>query len=93
MSICSSAANFTVNYTSVNEFSSSVLQWWRENDDDQISAWSEAARIVFAISPNSASCERVLALVKTMFGEQQLSALADYIKAALMLRVNDRAVG
>ena len=29
-----------------------------------------------------------------MFGEQQLrSALADYIKAALMLRVNDRALG
>ena len=40
-----------------------------------------------------ATCERVFALVKTMFGEQQLSTLADYIKAALMLRVNDRAVG
>ena len=87
------AANFTVNYASVENFSSSVLEWWRENDDDPISAWSEAARIVFAISPNSASCERVFALVKTMFGEQQLSTLADYIQAALMLRSNDRAVG
>ena len=32
-------------------------------------------------------------VVKTMVGEQQLSALADYIRAALMLRFNDRTVG
>jgi len=30
------------------------------------------------LSPNSASCERVFSLVKQMFGEQQMSALADY---------------
>ena len=29
-------------------------------------------------------------LVKTMFGEQQLSALADYIRAARMLKFNKR---
>ena len=40
-----------------------------------------AARIVFAISPISASCERVFALLKNLFGEQQMSALADYVQA------------
>ena len=56
-------------------------------------AWALAARIVFAISPNSASCERVFALLKNLFGEQQMSALADYVQAALMLNYNQRRVG
>ena len=56
-------------------------------------AWALAARIVFAISPNSASCERVFALLKNLFGEQQMLALADYVQAALMLNYNDRMVG
>ena len=49
--------------------------------------------IVFAISPSSASCERVFSLLKLMFNEQQISSLADAIRAALMLRYNDRIVG
>lgn len=63
------------------------------NSDDAISGWVQAAQIVFAISPNSASCERVFALLKTMFGDLQVSTLADYIQAALMLRYNDRKIG
>ena len=35
----------------------------------------------------------VFALLKNLFGEQQLSALADYIQAALMLNYNSRVVG
>ena len=46
-----------------------------------------------SLPTNSASCERVFSLLKVMFGEQQMSALADYIKAALMLRYNQRRVG
>ena len=42
-------------------------------------AWALAARIVFALSPNSASCERVFALLKRMYSEEQLSSLADAI--------------
>ena len=56
-------------------------------------AWALAARIVFAISPNSASCERVFALLKNLFGEQQMLALADYVQASLMLNYNGRRVG
>ena len=44
-------------------------------------------------NPGSLSCERVFSLVKPMFGDQQLSSLADYIQAALMLRYNERPVG
>ena len=51
------------------------------------------ARIVFAISPNSASCERVFALLKNLFGEEQSLSLADYVQASLMLNYNDRSVG
>ena len=50
-----------------------------------------------AVSPNSASCERVFSsvfsLLKNLFGEQQMAALADYVQAALMLNYNQRSVG
>ena len=32
-------------------------------------------------------------LLKNMFGDAQMSTLADYIQAALMLRYNKRTVG
>ena len=59
----------------------------------QHAAWALAARIVFAISPNSASCERVFALLKNLFGDEAMSALADYLQAGLMLNYNKRIVG
>ena len=58
-----------------------------------VPAWALAARIIFAISPNSASCERVFALLKNLFGEEQSLSLADYVQASLMLNYNDRSVG
>ena len=53
----------------------------------------EAAQIVFAFTPNSAAAERTFSLLKSMFGDQQLDTLADIIQTALMLRINERAVG
>ena len=76
----------------VEAFTNSLLTWWRTNGK-AFPAWALAARVAFAISPNSAMCERVFALIKTMFGEQQMSALADLLQAALMLRFNGRRVG
>ena len=58
-----------------------------------IKDWAHAARIVFAMSPNSASCERVFSLLNLMYGDQQVSTLADSIRAGLMLRYNGRKVG
>ena len=51
---------------------------------------NQAARAAFAISLNSASSERVFALLASMFGEDQLSALADQVQASLMLAYNKR---
>ena len=78
------AASFTADYSGVDAFTDGVLRWWRNNN---------SAQIVFAMSPNLACCERVFALLKNMFGEQQMQALADYVQAALMLRYNGRVVG
>ena len=50
-------------------------------------------RIVRSFTPNSAAAERVFSLLKDLFGDQQMLALADYVQAALMLNYNDRKVG
>ena len=55
-----------------------------------IPAWAHAARIAFALAPNSASCERVFSLLERMFGDAQTAALSDYMQAALMLRYHGR---
>ena len=78
--------------TSVADYSTAILGWWRANGGG-FPAWALAARVVFAISPNSASCERVFALLKNLFGDEQASALADYVQASLMLNYNGRTVG
>jgi len=50
------------------DYSDAILDWWRTNSST-LPAWALEARIVVAISPNSASCERVFALLKNLFGE------------------------
>ena len=61
------------NKGSVADYSDAILGWWRDNSST-FPAWALAARIVFAVSPNSAFCERVFALLKNLFGEEQMSA-------------------
>ena len=78
--------------SSVNDFTEGILAWWRVHSCS-FPAWALAARVVFAISPNSASCERVFALLRNLFGEKQVSALSDYLQASLMLNYNKRVVG
>ena len=55
--------------------------------------WALAMRIVGSFTPNSAAAERVFSLLKSMFGDEQMWALADMIQAALMLKYNQRNVG
>ena len=76
----------------VDEYTEAILAWWRTHSSS-FPAWALAARIAFAIRPNSASCERVFALVKNLFGDSQMSAIADYIEASLKLNYNQCAVG
>ena len=44
-------------------------------------------QIVGSFTPNSAAAERVFSLLKLMFGDTQMSALADMIQTALMLKL------
>ena len=78
--------------SSVEDYTDTILNWWRTHGGG-MPAWAVAARIAFSISPNSASCERVFALLKNLFGDEQLSALADYLRASLMLNYHHRVVG
>ena len=82
----------TIDTSDVESFTIAILDWWRINGKS-FPTWALAAQIVFGLSPNSAACERVFSLVKHLFGEQQMSALADYIRAALMLKYNQSTVG
>lgn len=72
----------------VEAYTHSVLNFWKSTSVSSMPAWREAARIVFAMSPNSASCERVFAMLSTLFGDEQLSSLSDMLQAALLLRCN-----
>eukprot|EP00966_Prymnesium_polylepis_P187454 4346007-Prymnesium_polylepis.1 len=80
------------NRAEVREYTEGILKWWRINHP-ALPAWAKAARICFAILPSSAPSERVFSLVKSMFGDEQLSSLADQIQAAVMLNYNKRAIG
>ena len=81
-----------IDHNDVHQFTTDVLKFWR-NVCTQIPTWAKAAKIVFSFTPSSGASERIFALVKTMFGDDQLSALADCIQASLMLRYAQRTIG
>ena len=60
------ASHAASNSDDVDDFSASVLNWWRTNGKS-FPAWASAACVAVSISPNSASCERVFSLLRLMF--------------------------
>ena len=50
-------AGFTIGHGDVDDFTAGILTWWK-NHAAEIGAWSEAAKISFALAPNSAGGER-----------------------------------
>ena len=76
----------------VRIFTDGVLSWWAANGH-KFPTWAKATRMVFALTPNSASAERVFAMLKHLFGDLQEGALGDYVEMALMLKYNKRKVG
>jgi hypothetical protein len=56
-----------------------------ESDASEVGAWSEAARITFAMAPNLAGAERVFSLLKILFGSNQDTALSDSIRGPIIL--------
>ena len=76
-----------VDTTSMEAFTNSVLLFWRRNGH-KFPTWAAAARIMFAMTPNSASAERVFSLLKAMFGDARASSLSDLVQGSLMLKFN-----
>jgi hypothetical protein len=88
----SKCAGATFDHTDVAEFTKGVLLWWANNGKN-FPTWALAMQIVGSFTPNSAAAERVFSMLKQMFGDMQMSSLADMIQAALMLKYNGRKVG
>lgn len=67
-----------------------VLDFWRANKKKLHPAWALAARIAFAITPNSASSERVFSVMKRLFGKTTLrdSVYADMMTLSMKLAFN-----
>lgn len=47
-------------------------------------------QLFLLLQPSSAAVERAFSLLKASFGEQQDSALQDYVEASLLLQFNKR---
>ena len=62
-----------------------VLLFW-QNHGKEFPTWALAMQIVGSFTPNSAAAELVFSLLKLMFGDLHMLALADMIQSALMLR-------
>ena len=73
--------------SSMEAFTNDVLLFWRRNGN-KFPTWAAAARIMFAMTPNSASAERVFSLLKAMFGDARATSLSDLIEGSLMLKFN-----
>ena len=73
-----------VDTSSMEAFTNSVLLFWRRNGH-KFPTWAAAARIMFSMTPNSASAERVFSLLKAMFGDAaRASSLSDLVQGSLM---------
>jgi hypothetical protein len=70
---------FTIHHGDVGDFTKGILSWWKSHASE-VEAWSEAARIAFAMAPNSAGEERVFSLLKILFGSNHDTALSKYIR-------------
>ena len=69
-------------------FTSNVCSFWQNVNG--CPAWKREARRAFALTPNSASSERVFARLKAMFQTTQTTALSDYLEGSVMLAHNQR---
>ena len=81
------SAGFTIDHGDVDDFTAGIPTWWK-NHATEVGAWSAAAKIAFAMAPNSTGAGRVFSMPKTLFGSNQDSALADFIRGSMMLHYN-----
>jgi hypothetical protein len=83
------AANcFSIDHGDVGDFTIGILSWWK-SCASEVGAWSEVARITFAMAPNSAGAERVFSLLRILFGNNQDFALYDSSRGSMVLRYSN----
>ena len=80
-------AGTAYDHDDVDAFTKGVLLFGA-NHGKKFPTWALAMQIVGSFTPNSAAAERVFSLLKLMFGDTQMSALADMMKMALMLKLH-----
>ena len=73
--------------TNAKQFSRVILAFWEDNSND-LPAWSEAARTVFAMKPSSAGAERIFSLLACCFGPSRARSLMDVLEGTLMVKFN-----
>ena len=71
----------------IDAFTESALRWLK-NHDGSTGAWQHAAELVFSLTPDSASSERVISLLKSMLGDKQDASVADLIQSSIMIHYN-----
>ena len=73
--------------TNAKHISRAILAFWKDKSND-LPAWSEAARIVFAMKPSSAGAKRIFSLLARCFGPSRARSLTDVVKGTLMVKFN-----
>ena len=71
----------------MGDFTKGIPSWWKSHAFE-VGTWSEAARISFAMAPNSAGAERAFSLLKILLGSNQDTSLSDFIRGSITLRYN-----
>ena len=79
------AANgLSIEHGDLGDFTKRILRWLKSHASG-FGAWSEAARM----APNSEGAERVLSLLKILFGSNQDTTLPDSIFGSVVLRYSN----
>jgi hypothetical protein len=76
------ASSFSIDHGDVGDFTEGILGWWKSHATE-VGAWDDVALIAFAMAKKSAGAERVFSLLKILFGNNQDTAIADYIRGSM----------
>jgi hypothetical protein len=87
--LCAWLSSVELDRNDMADYTEKVLLFWRSNAP-KFPAWGRLTRVFLSMAPSSAAVERIFSLCNHMFGDAQLSALADYVQGSLMLRANKR---
>ena len=77
----------------ISEYTADVLTWSPGGAQTRAHPFRHGPRPRASSLRSSAASERVFSLVESMFGADQISALADQLQGSAMLNYNKRVIG